>query len=222
MEFSKKNQWWNKEGDYKILHRINDLRIKFILSKVKKSIKKKSILDIGCGGGLTSEPLAKKGAEVIGIDENNNNLKQAKCHALKKSLKINYINTSFGNFIKNNKKKFDLILCLEVIEHVDNYKKTLEQITKIIKPGGFLILSTINKNLKSLIFAKYIAEYVLNWIPIGTHEFNKFLKPSEISNFLKMKNLKIVDIKGLEFNPIANQWSLTNNTNINYFIVAKK
>jgi len=111
---------------------------------------------------------------------------------------------------------------LEVIEHVDNYKKTLEQITKIIKPGGFLILSTINRSLKSLIFAKYIAEYVLNWIPIGTHEFNKFLKPSEISNFLKMKNLKIVDIKGLEFNPIANQWSLTNNTNINYFIVAKK
>jgi len=222
MEFSKKNQWWNKEGDYKILHRINDLRIKFILSKVKKSIKKKSILDVGCGGGLATEPLAKKGAEVIGIDENNNNLKQAKKHALEKSLKINYINTSFDNFIKNNKKKFDLILCLEVIEHVDNYKKTLEQITKIIKPGGFLILSTINRSLKSLIFAKYIAEYLLNWIPIGTHEFKKFLKPSEISNFLEMKNLKIVDIKGLEFNPIANQWSLTNNTNINYFIVAKK
>ena len=155
MEFSKKNQWWNKEGDYKILHRINDLRIKFILSKVKKSIKKKSILDVGCGGGLATEPLAKKGAEVIGIDENNNNLKQAKKHALEKSLKINYINTSFDNFIKNNKKKFDLILCLEVIEHVDNYKKTLEQITKIIKPGGFLILSTINRSLKSLIFAKY-------------------------------------------------------------------
>ncbi len=222
MEFSKKNQWWNKEGDYKILHRINDLRIKFILSKVKKSIKKKSILDVGCGGGLATEPLAKKGAEVIGIDENNNNLKQAKKHALEKSLKINYINTSFDNFIKNNKKKFDLILCLEVIEHVDNYKKTLEQITKIIKPGGFLILSTINRSLKSLIFAKYIAEYLLNWIPIGTHEFKKFLKPSEISNFLEMKNLKIVDIKGLEFNPIANQWSLTSNTNINYFIVAKK
>ena len=141
---------------------------------------------------------------------------------MEKSLKINYINTSFDNFIKNNKKKFDLILCLEVIEHVDNYKKTLEQITKIIKPGGFLILSTINRSLKSLIFAKYIAEYLLNWIPIGTHEFKKFLKPSEISNFLEMKNLKIVDIKGLEFNPIVNQWSLTNNTNINYFIVAKK
>ena len=113
-------------------------------------------------------------------------------------------------------------MCLEVLEHVNDVEKTLDKITKLLGPGATLILSTINRNLKSLIFAKIFGEYILNWIPIGTHQFEKFLKPEEIIEFLKLRKIKIKKIRGLEFNPISNKWSLTNNTNINYFIVAKK
>lgn len=221
MENLKKN-WWNKKGDFKILHKINPIRIEYILKNFKRSLKGKKVLDIGCGGGLVSESLSLKGAFVTAIDENNKNLNQAKNHAKINSLKINYIKSSFDNFYKKNKNKFDLILCLEVLEHIDNFKKTLQQITTLLKPKGTLVLSTINRNLKSLILAKIFGEYILNWIPIGTHEFEKFIKPVEIIDVLENKNLKIKDIKGLEFNPISNQWLLTNNTNVNYFIVGKK
>jgi 2-polyprenyl-6-hydroxyphenyl methylase/3-demethylubiquinone-9 3-methyltransferase len=216
------NQWWNISGNYKILHKINPLRLEFILNNFDKSISKKNVLDIGCGGGLISESLAKKKAKVTGIDENIYSIKQAKEHAKISSLKITYINQSIDSFFKKNKKKFDLILCLEVLEHVDNVKKTLDKITKLLNPGAILILSTINRNLKSLIFAKIFGEYILNWIPIGTHQFEKFLKPEEISELLKLKKIKIKKIKGLEFNPILNKWLLSENTDINYFIVGKK
>ena len=216
------NQWWNTSGNYKILHKINPLRLGFILNNFDKSISKKKVLDIGCGGGLISESLAKKNAKVTGIDENAFNIKQAKEHAKINSLKINYINQSLDFFFKKNKKKFDLILCLEVLEHVNDVEQALDKITKLLNPGATLILSTINRNLKSLIFAKIFGEYVLNWIPIGTHQFEKFLKPEEIIEFLKLKKIKVKKIKGLEFSPISNKWLLTNNTNINYFIVGKK
>ena len=222
MEKNELNQWWNIKGNYKILHKINPLRLEFILNNFDKSIKKKDVLDIGCGGGLISELLAKKNANVTGIDENIYNIKQAKEHAKISSLKIKYINQSIDSFFNKNKKKFDLILCLEVLEHVNDVKKTLDKISELMKPGGTLILSTINRNLKSLIFAKIFGEYVLNWIPVGTHQFEKFLKPEEIVEFLKLKKIEIKNIKGMEFNPISNNWLLTDNTNINYFIVGKK
>tara|TARA_B100001013_G_scaffold340484_1_gene263756 strand:+ start:60 stop:728 length:669 start_codon:yes stop_codon:yes gene_type:complete len=222
LKYQKKNQWWNKKGNFRILHKINPIRVKYILKIFNKPLRKKNVLDIGCGGGLISEALANNKANVIGIDENNQNLKEAKVHAKISKLKVNYVHSSFNNFYKKNKIKFDLIICLEFIEHVENFEETLKKITKLIKPNGMLILSTINRNVKSLIFAKIFAEYVLNWIPIGTHEFKNFLKPSEIISILKRNNLKIRNIKGLEFNPVENKWSLTNNTNINYFLVAQK
>tara|TARA_B100000745_G_C20114991_1_gene381664 strand:- start:122 stop:790 length:669 start_codon:yes stop_codon:yes gene_type:complete len=222
MEKNKLNQWWNIKGNYKILHKINPLRLEFILNNFDKSIKKKDVLDIGCGGGLISELLAKKNGNVTGIDENIYNIKQAREHAKIGSIKINYKNQSLDTFYKKNKKKYDLILCLEVLEHVNDVKKTLDKISELMKPGGTLILSTINRNLKSLLFAKIFGEYVLNWIPVGTHQFEKFLKPEEIVEFLKLKKIEIKNIKGMEFNPISNNWLLTDNTNINYFIVGKK
>ena len=222
MEKNKLSEWWNINGNYKILHKINPLRLQFILNNFDKSIKKKHVLDIGCGGGLISESLAKINAQVTGIDENIYNIKQAKEHAKINSLKITYKNQSLDLFFKKNKKKFDLILCLEVLEHVDNVEKTIEKISKLMNPDGTLILSTINRSLKSLIFAKIFGEYVLNWIPIGTHQFEKFLKPKEIAELLKSKKIKIKKIKGMEFNPISNKWLLSDNTNINYFIVGKK
>ena len=223
MEKNELNRWWNTKGNYKILHKINPLRLDFILNNFNKSIRKKDVLDIGCGGGLISELLAKKNASVTGIDENIYNIKQAKEHAKMSSLKIDYINQSLDTFYKKNKKKkYDLILCLEVLEHVNDVEQALDKITKLLNPGATLILSTINRNLKSLIFAKIFGEYVLNWIPVGTHQFDKFLKPEEIVEFLKLKKIKIKNIKGMEFNPISNNWLLTENTNINYFIVGKK
>ena len=222
MEKNELNQWWNIKGNYKILHKINPLRLEFILNNFDKSIKKKDVLDIGCGGGLISELLAKKNGNVTGIDENIYNIKQAREHAKIGSIKINYKNQSLDTFYKKNKKKYDLILCLEVLEHVNDVKKTLDKISELMKPGGTLILSTINRNLKSLLFAKIFGEYVLNWIPVGTHQFEKFLKPEEIVEFLKLKKIEIKNIKGMEFNPISNNWLLTDNTNINYFIVGKK
>ena len=166
--------------------------------------------------------LAKINAEVTGIDKNIYNIKEAKEHAKKNSLKIAYINQSLDLFFKKNKKKFDLILCLEVLEHVDNVEETLKKISKLMNPGGTLVLSTINRSLQSLIFAKIFGEYVLNWIPIGTHQFEKFLKPEEIIELLKLQKIKIKKIKGMEFNPFLNKWLLSDNTNINYFIVGKK
>ena len=222
MEKSELNQWWNIKGNYKILHKINPLRLEFILNNFDKSIRKKDVLDIGCGGGLISELLAKKNANVTGIDENIYNIKQAREHVKMSSIKIDYKNQSLDTFYKKNKKKYDLILCLEVLEHVNDVKKTLDKISELMKPGGTLILSTINRNLKSLLFAKIFGEYVLNWIPVGTHQFEKFLKPEEIVDFLKLKKIEIKNIKGMEFNPISNNWLLTDNTNINYFIVGKK
>ena len=222
MEKNKLNQWWNIKGNYKILHKINPLRLEFILNNFDKSIKKKDVLDIGCGGGLISELLAKKNGNVTGIDENIYNIKQAREHAKIGSIKINYKNQSLDTFYKKNKKKYDLILCLEVLEHVNDVKKTLDKISELMKPGGTLILSTINRNLKSLLFAKIFGEYVLNWIPVGTHQFEKFLKPEEIVEFLKLKKIEIKNIKGMEFNPFSNNWLLTDNININYFIVGKK
>jgi len=222
MEKKELNKWWNIKGNYKILHKINPLRLEFILNNFNKSVKKKDVLDIGCGGGLISELLAKKNANVTGVDENIYNIKQARDHAKMSSVKIDYKNQSLDTFYKKNKKKYDLILCLEVLEHVNDVKKTLDKISELMKPGATLILSTINRNLKSLIFAKIFGEYILNWIPVGTHQFEKFLKPEEIVEFLKLKKIEIKNIKGMEFNPISNNWLLTDNTNVNYFIVGKK
>ena len=174
MEKSKLNEWWDINGNYKILHKINPLRLDFIINNFNKPLNNKKVLDIGCGGGLISELLSKKKANVTGIDENIYNIKQAKNHAKISSLKINYLNKSLNSFNKKNKQKYDLILCLEVLEHVENVEESLEIISKLLKTNGTLILSTINRNLKSLIFAKMFGEYILNWIPIGTHQYKKF------------------------------------------------
>ena len=222
MEKSKLNEWWDINGNYKILHKINPLRLDFIINNFNKPLNNKKVLDIGCGGGLISELLSKKKANVTGIDENIYNIKQAKNHAKISSLKINYLNKSLNSFNKKNKQKYDLILCLEVLEHVENVEESLEIISKLLKTNGTLILSTINRNLKSLIFAKMFGEYILNWIPIGTHQYKKFLKPEEIIQIFKLKKINFKKIKGLEFNPVLNKWFLSNNTNINYFMVGKK
>lgn len=209
-------EWWDEDGKFSVLHKIRPLRIRYILDQLnKKNIVEAEILDLGCGGGLVSESLAKLGAVVTGVDFVKENIKIASDHASKNNLNINYINQNIEKL--KIKKKFDVIIMFEILEHLDDWKVFIMKIKKNLKKNGILIISTINRNVISKISAIYIAENILKWIPKGTHEFNKFIKPSEIHTCLKNNNFKFKDITGLEFSLLDYEWKLTNNTNINYF-----
>jgi 2-polyprenyl-6-hydroxyphenyl methylase/3-demethylubiquinone-9 3-methyltransferase len=213
------SEWWKTEGKFKILHQIMPLRIHYILDNIKQ-IKNLDILDLGCGGGLTCEPLARLKANVTGIDFVKDNIKIAKEHALKSNLNIKYIHSDLESL--NIKKKYDLILMLEIIEHLDNWEHHISQIKKNLKPNGTIIFSSINKTLLSKYFAIYIAENLLHWIPKKTHNFNKLVSPKKLKRILTLNNFNVKDITGMNFNPLTQQWLLIKNIHpINYFCTAK-
>ncbi len=215
------DEWWSETGKYKILHKIKPIRIKYILDKIgSKNIKKLNILDLGCGGGLVAEPLARLGGNVTGIDFVENNIKVAKLHALQNNLKIKYLRADLKNF--SNKKKYDLIIMFEILEHLDNWDQILRKIKKLLNKNGIIVLSTINRNIFSKIFAIEIAENILNWVPKNTHTYKKLIKPEELEKVLIEENFSIIDFSGLIFNPLAREWKLIkNNKLINYFCSAK-
>ena len=222
-EFSLFNQlsdeWWNENGKFKILHQIKSHRMAYILEQIKnREIKNLKILDVGCGGGIICEPLARLGAKVTGIDFAPNNIKVAKIHSKRNNLKINYIYKD----IEKSKldEKFDIILMFEVLEHLDNWKKTIKNIKKNLNKKGMIIISTINRNLLAKLFAIDIAENILNWIPKGTHDYNKLIKPEELKRILTIENFHFKNIKGLVFDPLSREWKLSNNYMINYFCSA--
>ena len=208
----------------------NPIRIEYITEKIKNHfniIEKKanflegySILDIGCGGGLISEPMARLGANVTGIDASEKNINIAKLHSNKSKLKINYFKASPENI--NNKEKFDIILNLEVVEHVDNVNLYIKSCGKLLKKNGIMFTATLNRTLISYIKAIIGAEYVLRWLPIGTHDWNKFIKPEELESFLVEEKFSTLDIKGLKFNPILSKWKRSNDLSVNYIICSKK
>jgi len=213
------DEWWNENGKFKILHQIKRHRMTYILDQInKRNIKNLKILDVGCGGGIICEPLARLGAKVTGIDFAPNNIKAAKIHSKKNKLKINYIYKD----IEKSKldEKFDIILMFEVLEHLDNWKKTIKKIKKNLNKDGIVIISTINRNLISKLFAINIAENILNWIPKGTHDYNKLIKPEELKNTLSKENFHFNNIKGLVFDPLSREWKLSKNYMINYFCTA--
>ena len=210
-------EWWKPYGKFKILHDILPIRMEYILKNLKnKKIKDIEILDLGCGGGLTCEALSRLGANVSGIDFVKTNIKVAKNHALKSKLNINYI---LGDIEKIKiKKKFDLILALEVIEHLDNLQDFIKNLKKNLKPNGIIIFSTINKNQISNFFAIYLAENILHWIPKNTHDYNKLVKPSNLKKILLKNNFNFKNLEGMNFNPISGQWKLSKKQYlINYF-----
>ena len=210
------DEWWNENGKFKILHQIKSHRMSYILDQINnRNIRNLKILDVGCGGGIICEPLARLGAKVTGIDFAPNNIKAAKIHSKKNKLKINYINKD----IEKSKldEKFDIILMFEVLEHLDNWKKTIKNIKKNLNKDGMVIISTINRNLISKLFAINLAENILNWIPKGTHDYNKLIKPEELKNTLSKENFQFNNIKGLIFDPLSNEWKLSKNYIINYF-----
>ena len=213
------DEWWNENGKFKILHQIKTHRMTYILDQINnRDIKKLKILDVGCGGGIICEPLARLGAQVTGLDFSPNNIKAAKLHSIKNKLKINYINKD----IEKSKldEKFDLILMFEVLEHLDNWQKTIKKIKKNLNKNGLIIISTINRNLLSKLFAISMAENILKWIPKGTHDYNKLIKPEELKKILLKEKFHFKNIKGLVYDPLNREWKLSKNYMINYFCTA--
>tara|TARA_Y100000741_G_scaffold133094_1_gene100250 strand:+ start:335 stop:1063 length:729 start_codon:yes stop_codon:yes gene_type:complete len=222
-------EWWDPEGSFKPLHKFNPIRIKYIKDNIIQhfNIKSKvnpfkniSILDIGCGGGLISVPMKKLGANVVGIDASLKNINIAKTYSKKKNLKIKYICSSPEKL--KIKKKFDVLLMLEIVEHVDDVDLFIKKSSKFLKKNGLMFIATLNKTLKSYIFAIVGAEYILKWLPIGTHDWEKFVEPEELINISKKYNLNLKNLTGLKFNPIYDHWSLVNDKSVNYIVNFKK
>ena len=216
-------EWWDPSGKFKPLHKFNPIRIQYIkeniISNFKLKIKKKpldkiNILDIGCGGGLLSEPMTRLGANVTGIDASSKNINIAKHHAKKNKLKINYICSSPEKL--KIKKKFDVILNMEIVEHVEDINFFINSCSKLLKKNGLMFIATLNKTLKSYMFAIIGAEYVLRWLPIGTHDWEKFVKPEDLKKILIKNNLKLEKLDGMNFNIIKDEWSVSSDTSINY------
>ena len=210
--------WWNKSGHYKLLHRLNPIRLQYILSKC--NLNKKKVLDIGCGGGILSEELCKQGAEVTGIDSSSKSISIAKQHAEQNNYDIKYINKSI--FEITDLGIYDFIICFEMIEHINEPNDLIKKIKELSSKKSGLFLSTINRNLKSFMLAKIMAEYVLNYVPKGTHQYAKFITPYELTKMLENNNYKLNDISGLNFNPLDESFHLSSDTDINYFLYAEK
>ena len=223
------DEWWDVKGKFKPLHMFNPIRLEYIIEKIKHHFQTNdknnflnnlSILDIGCGGGLISEPLARLGGVVTGIDASEKNIKVAQLHSEKNNLNIRYINKSPDEF--KEFEKFDIILNLEVVEHVEDVNLYLKSCYKLLKKDGIMFTATLNRTFTSYLKAIIGAEYILRWLPIGTHDWNKFIKPEELEKYLTEKKFKTLDIKGLEFNPINSKWKRSDNLSVNYIICSKK
>ena len=230
-KFSKlAEEWWDVNGKFKPLHMFNPIRIEYITENIKKHFKLNrnesnflkgiKILDIGCGGGLISEPMTRLGAKVTGIDASKKNINIAKMHSKKSGLEIDYINTSPEKL--EEFEKFDVILSLEIVEHVDNVNLYIKSCSKLLKKNGLIFTATLNRSLTSYIKAIIGAEYILRWLPIGTHDWNKFLKPEELENYLSREKLMTLDVQGLKFIPLANKWKRSKDLSVNYIITSLK
>ena len=230
-KFSKlADEWWDVNGKFKPLHMFNPIRIEYITENIKKHFKIKnikanfleglSILDIGCGGGLISEPMSRLGANVTGIDASEKNIRTAILHSKKNGLKINYVNSSPENL--SISQKFDIILNLEIVEHVDDVNLYVKSCHNLLKNNGLMFTATINRSFTSYIKAIIGAEYLLRWLPIGTHDWNKFIKPEELEALLSKEKFSTLDISGLEFNPFIKRWKKSKNLSVNYIICSSK
>ncbi|MDA9163832.1 bifunctional 2-polyprenyl-6-hydroxyphenol methylase/3-demethylubiquinol 3-O-methyltransferase UbiG [Rickettsiaceae bacterium] len=216
-------EWWDLNGEFKLLHEINPLRIEYIISKINDaglSLKEAKIIDVGSGGGLICSPLSRLGADVTGIDANEYNTKAAAGYAQDNDLNIKYLNKTVEEYVAS-KEQYDVVLCLEVIEHVANPAEFVSNVAKLVAPGGILIFSTINRTAKSYALTIMMAEYVLGWVPKGTHDHSKFIKPSEFNNMLENSEMKLAELKGMSLSLASNQWYLSDDIDVNYFAVFK-
>jgi 2-polyprenyl-6-hydroxyphenyl methylase/3-demethylubiquinone-9 3-methyltransferase len=225
------NEWWNPHGKFSPLHKFNPVRLNFMRKKICELMQidatlltpfsNLEILDLGCGGGLISEPFANMGGKITAIDASPVNIEIAKTHAQITKLAIDYqVNTA--EQLSLQEKKFDIVLALEIIEHVSDVELFIKSCSNLVKDNGLLFISTINRNLKSLLFAKFGAEYVMRWLPIGTHEYKKFIKPSEIFTIANQNQLSLVEIKGFSYNFFKDQFFESQDIKVNYCCILRK
>ena len=224
------DEWWDVNGKFKPLHQFNPIRIDYILEKTldhykiksgsDKPLKNLSLLDVGCGGGLISEPMCRLGANVTGIDASSKNIKIAELHSKTNQLDIKYLNKSPEQI--KEVEIFDIILNLEVVEHVKNLDLYIKSCSRLLKKNGIIFTATLNRTFTSYFKAIIGAEYILRWLPIGTHDWNSFLKPEELEKKLNNSDLSTLDVTGLSFNPFVKKWRRSSNLDVNYIILSKK
>ena len=213
-------KWWDPTGDFKPLHVINPLRANYI--NKKSPIDGLKVLDVGCGGGLLAEALDAKGAKVTAIDVTDANIEVAKLHAKKMQVDINYKLITAEDLAKKESKFYDVVSCLEVIEHVPDPGQLIKACADLLKPGGHMFLSTLNRNPRSFVTAIVGAEYIFNILPKGTHEWSKFIKPSELEKFMRDAGIKLIESKGMFYNPIFHSANLNNDLGVNYMMHGSK
>jgi 2-polyprenyl-6-hydroxyphenyl methylase/3-demethylubiquinone-9 3-methyltransferase len=214
------HRWWDKTSEFKPLHAINPLRLNFIDGLV--SLEGKRVLDVGCGGGILSESMAGRGADVTGIDLGDKALKVAKLHQLESGSKVDYRLISAEDLAKEQPLSFDVVTCMEMLEHVPDPEAIVRACAQLVKPGGSVFFSTINRNPKAYLFAVIGAEYILNMLPKGTHEYQKFIKPSELSSWARHADLNVCQLKGMGYNLLTDHYSLDDNVSVNYLIHTTK
>lgn len=214
------DKWWDLDGEFKPLHDINPLRLKFIEDHV--DLKGKNLIDVGCGGGILSESLAKVGANVTGVDLAHESIEVAKSHANENNLNINYLLEDINVLSEKTPEQFDVLTCMELLEHVPSPDEMVKTCAKLVKPGGQLFFSTINRTWKAYLKAILGAEYVLGMLPIGTHDYAKLIKPSELEAWSRAAGIKWQKILGLTYNPLTNTYSTTPNIDTNYMVAATK
>jgi 2-polyprenyl-6-hydroxyphenyl methylase / 3-demethylubiquinone-9 3-methyltransferase len=215
------SKWWDPNSEFRPLHEINPLRLNWIDERV--GLKGKKVLDVGCGGGILAESMARRGADVLGIDLADKSLKVAELHKLETGVSnVNYRFVSAEQLAAEEQATFDVVTCLEMLEHVPDPAQTIQACADLCKPGGWLFFSTINRNPKSFVFAIVGAEYVLNLLPKGTHEYKKFIKPSELAQYARQSKLDFSEIIGLVYNPLTKVYRLARDTDVNYMVACRK
>jgi 2-polyprenyl-6-hydroxyphenyl methylase / 3-demethylubiquinone-9 3-methyltransferase len=214
------HQWWDPQGVFKPLHQLNPLRLDYIDSRA--NLNGKQVLDVGCGGGILSESMARRGAEVVGIDMADKSLQVAQLHALEAGVSVEYRCIAVEALAGEKPQAFDVVTCMEMLEHVPDPLSVVRACAALVKPGGQLFFSTLNRNAKAYLMAVIGAEYLLNLLPKGTHDYSKFIKPSELASWLRQSGLELQHQTGVTYNPLNKQYSLTPDTSVNYMLHAIK
>ena len=214
------HRWWDPTSEFKPLHAINPLRLGWIESITQ--LEGKQVLDVGCGGGILTESLSKAGAAVTGIDLSTKALKVAELHQLESGTTVRYRSISAEDLAKEEPQSFDVVTCMEMLEHVPDPASVVQACSNLCKPGGHLFFSTLNRNPKSYLFAIIGAEYILQLLPKGTHQYEKFIKPSELAQYTRAAGLEVVQLKGMTYNPITQVYRLGSDTDVNYMMATRK
>lgn len=215
------SRWWDPESEFKPLHAINPLRLGWV-QDIAGSLNGKKIVDVGCGGGILAESMAVAGAQVSGIDLADKSLTVARLHSLESGVKVDYQSISAEDFAAQHTGQFDVVTCMEMLEHVPDPASIVQACSQMVKPGGWVFFSTLNRNPKSFLFAIVGAEYVLRLLPKGTHSYEKFIKPSELSRAVRQSGLTVMQMAGMAYNPITDLYSLSNDTSVNYLMATQK